>query len=169
MIRAGLAFGLIGLVLLGLFLAPKTGVQAGLVEPPLWQDDYPPPQDTYIPPDLNYPPPEETTTPPVGDYPPPEGEPTLTPSLSPTQAPAGETLTPEPGAASPSPAASLTATSTLTPQVSPEADQEDEPEKFQVDWGFFWIGFAIPILAGSGVVLYLLDRRPDLFRLRSKP
>ena len=174
MIRAGLAFGLIGLVLLGFYLAPQPGVQAGLVDPPLWQDDdYPPPQDTFIPTDAGYPPPEETTVPPDGEYPPPEGEatqePTLTPSLPPTQAPADETPIFELGTATPSPTVSPTATSTVVPQVSPEAAQEDEPERFQVDWGFFWIGFAIPILAGSGVVLYLLDRRPDLFRPRSKP
>jgi hypothetical protein len=35
-----------------------------------------------------------------------------------------------------------------------------------MDWGMFWIGFSLPVLAGSGLVLYLLDRRPELFRSR---
>lgn len=174
MIRAGLALGLIGLVLFVFYLSPQPGVQAGLVDPPLWQDDdYPPPEDPFIPTDSSYPPPEETTVPPDEAYPPPEGEATQeqtsTPLPPPTQAPADETPVPEPGTAFPSPTASPTASSTMITPVTPEAGQEDEPERFQVDWGLFWIGFAVPILAGSGVVLYLLDRRPDLFRPRSKP
>jgi hypothetical protein len=35
---------------------------------------------------------------------------------------------------------------------------------FVVDWGLFWVGFSIPILFGCGMVLYLLDRKPSLFR-----
>lgn len=35
---------------------------------------------------------------------------------------------------------------------------------FTPDWGLFWIGFSIPVLGACGVVLYLLDRRPDLFK-----
>jgi hypothetical protein len=34
---------------------------------------------------------------------------------------------------------------------------------FQIDWGMFWIGFSVPVLFASGVVLYFIDRRPDLF------
>lgn len=169
--RAGLAFGLLCLVLLGLFLVPQPAAQAGVGERPLWQDDgYPPP-------------PEEVTQPPDEGYPPPEGEatqsPTLTPPQPPTEAPVDqtsipgtETAAPTPTVLSPtvpSPTAPATTTSTVVPQASPEVEQEDEPERFQLDWGLFWIGFAVPILAGSGVVLYLLDRRPDLFRPRAKP
>jgi hypothetical protein len=35
---------------------------------------------------------------------------------------------------------------------------------FRMDWGLFWIGFSLPVLGACGGVLYLLDRRPDLFR-----
>jgi len=35
-----------------------------------------------------------------------------------------------------------------------------------VDWGFFSLGFAVPVMAACGLVLYLLDRRPELFRPR---
>lgn len=38
----------------------------------------------------------------------------------------------------------------------------------KVNWGLFWIGFSIPVLSACGVVLYLLDQRPDLFRPRKK-
>ncbi len=168
--RAGLAFGLVGLVLFGLLLAPQPGAQARVGELPLWQDDgYPPPQDTGQPP---YPPPEDATEPPGEGYPPPDGQATPsftpTPPSPPTKAPADQTSVPVTVTAQPSPTASATVTFTVFPQVSPEAEQEDEPETFQMDWGLFWIGFAVPILASSGVVLYLLDRRPDLFRPRAK-
>jgi hypothetical protein len=36
-----------------------------------------------------------------------------------------------------------------------------------VDWGYFSLGFAVPVVAACGFVLYLLDRRPDLFRRRA--
>lgn len=39
----------------------------------------------------------------------------------------------------------------------------------RLNWGLFWLGFSLPVLAACGWVLYLLDRRPDLFRPRSKP
>lgn len=34
----------------------------------------------------------------------------------------------------------------------------------EVDWGLFWVGFSLPVLIGCGVVLYLLDHKPGLFR-----
>ncbi len=46
---------------------------------------------------------------------------------------------------------------TLTPVVK-------KKEGFTPDWGMFWIGFSLPVLGACGVVLYLLDRRPDLFK-----
>jgi hypothetical protein len=39
---------------------------------------------------------------------------------------------------------------------------------FAFDWGLFWMGFSLPVLAACGMVLYLLDRRPDIFRPRKK-
>lgn len=180
MFRFGLAFGLASLALFSFMLFAQPGIREIHAEALLWQDDgYPPPEDTSLPPpDEEYPPPEETTEPPGGEYPPPEGEatqePSLTPALSPTSAlidqtqpPGAETITPSPMATGQTTAA-VTATPAASAQVSAEAEPVNEPKGFQVDWGFFWIGFAVPILAGSGVVLYLLDRRPDLFRPRSK-
>lgn len=59
-------------------------------------------------------------------------------------------------------------TATLTrvtpqPTRAPVIAQSSGPE---IDWGLFWIGFSLPVLSACGVVLYLLDRRPDLFRRR---
>jgi hypothetical protein len=70
-------------------------------------------------------------------------------------------------------APSITPANTQTIQVtitatSSTAAEEDGPPPFQIDWGFFWAGFAVPVLGACGVVLYLLDRRPDLFRPRPK-
>ncbi len=39
-----------------------------------------------------------------------------------------------------------------------------EKSGFSIDWGMFLFGFSLPILAACGYVLYLLDRRPDLFK-----
>lgn len=68
------------------------------------------------------------------------------------------------------PGPTITAYSTLTPSQTPAAAVTN-PKKNSapwMDWGLFWIGFAIPVLAGCGGVLYLLDRRSDLFRARPK-
>jgi hypothetical protein len=73
--------------------------------------------------------------------------------------------------ASASPWPSITPVNTLTAEVqlSPTVPVEiDKKAGFYLDWGFFWVGFAIPVLAGCGAVLYLLDRRPDLFRRRPR-
>lgn len=78
------------------------------------------------------------------------------------------------------PASSATSGPSITPvntQTAPVnstaqdagAGTAKEKTGLQIDWGFFWIGFAVPLLAACGAVLYLLDRRPDLFTPRRKP
>jgi hypothetical protein len=67
------------------------------------------------------------------------------------------------------PADTQTAQGTLTTTVVAAAAQDSENFGLKIDWGFFWAGFAVPFLAACGVVLYLLDRRPELFRPRQKP
>jgi hypothetical protein len=190
-LRAGLFFGLVCLAWLGLSLFAGPGAQARLAEPRLWQDDgYPPPDTTEAPiddgTDEGYPPPDGTGTPTSSVTPgvvpttttPPTPQQTLTTAAAP-----GETLLPAEQAETLAPTETPQATSTptgtitVTPSVTPtpalqstlEARQAGDGGSFQVDWGYFWIGFAIPVLAGCGVVLYLLDRRPDLFRPRSRP
>lgn len=73
-------------------------------------------------------------------------------------------------AATEPPGGTLTPLSTATVTgVTPQpvrAAQEEAREGIAVDWGLFWIGFSLPVLSASGYVLYLLDRRPDLFRRR---
>jgi hypothetical protein len=83
----------------------------------------------------------------------------------------GSKVTP-PAGESPSPTAVLTATQSLTPTISASRtaslESAEKQDGFQVNWGMFWMGFALPVVAACGVVLYLLDRRPDLFRPKRK-
>jgi hypothetical protein len=77
-------------------------------------------------------------------------------------------------ASSATPAPSITPVNTQTAPVTstaqePGAGTGKENARLQIDWGFFWIGFAVPLLVACGAVLYLLDRRPDLFTPRRKP
>jgi hypothetical protein len=78
-------------------------------------------------------------------------------------------------AASATPIPSITPANTQTSPAegtgtpSPAALEDGPGSGFSMDWGYFWIGFAIPVLAASGAVLYLLDRRPELFTQRPKP
>ncbi len=69
------------------------------------------------------------------------------------------------------PGITMTATITSTPapptpQPTPIIPERDTRGPGGINWGLFWIGFSLPVLAGCGWVLYLLDRRPDLFRPR---
>ena len=58
-----------------------------------------------------------------------------------------------------------TPTATKTPPKSHLSARSGEKKGgFIPNWGMFWIGFSLPVLGACGVVLYLLDRRPDLFR-----
>jgi hypothetical protein len=67
------------------------------------------------------------------------------------------------------PANTQTAQSTVTTAAARADANSGDDNGLKIDWGFFWAGFAVPFLAACGVVLYLLDRRPDLFRPRQKP
>jgi len=62
------------------------------------------------------------------------------------------------------PANTSTSTPTITGTVSPIQLETEDTGSFKLDWGSFVVGFAVPVLAGCGVVLYLLDRRPELFK-----
>jgi len=75
----------------------------------------------------------------------------------------------------PEPTASATVTPPASTEMPPAEDQQPTPAaavsdgaRFQMDWGMFWVGFAIPFLAACGLVLYLLDRKPDFFRLHRR-
>jgi hypothetical protein len=64
-------------------------------------------------------------------------------------------------------------TPTITP-TPPEPTAQPTPISFggqggsgRMNWGLFWLGFSLPVLAACGWVLYLLDRRPELFRAKS--
>ncbi len=59
----------------------------------------------------------------------------------------------------------VTPTETMTPlPTSTTQAVIQKKDSFAIDWGLFWIGFSLPVLGGCGVVLYLLDRRPDIFK-----
>lgn len=78
------------------------------------------------------------------------------------------------GQASPPP--SETPGPTITPYGSPTAvtgtpepttvSAQEKNAGQRIDWGLFWMGFSVPIIAACGLVLYLLDKRPDLLRLK---
>lgn len=136
------------------------------------QDNFSYPIETEIPSDQ---PPESTNTPDLVI------SPTLTPTpgASPTPVPdvfgtedaqMGDSLVTPPS--SPTPGSSITPVNTPTMMFTPTGtvvamlENRSRKEGFQVDWGFFMIGFVIPVLVGCGLVLYLLDRRPDLFSQR---
>lgn len=70
-----------------------------------------------------------------------------------------------------------TLTPSETPTVTPTRGADTpQPTPFMLDggsggsgglnWGLFWMGFSLPLLGACGWVLYMLDRRPDLFRSR---
>jgi hypothetical protein len=48
------------------------------------------------------------------------------------------------------------------PTPSPLAVKEKGA--FTLDWGMFLFGFSLPVLGACGYTLYLLDRRPELFK-----
>lgn len=75
----------------------------------------------------------------------------ITPPSSPTP---GETITP---------AHTPTISATSTDTALAAGEKSAEKQGFQMDWGFFVIGFIIPVLVGCGYVLYLLDRQPGFF------
>ena len=71
-----------------------------------------------------------------------------------------------PGSETPAPSMTpyqaITGTQTVLPSAESTVTAKDGG--LAVDWGLFWIGFSIPVFAACAGILYLLDRRPDLFR-----
>lgn len=174
-ILAGLAVLLVGLF----FLAPALRVSADLRSQPAFQTTpgYQPPA-TEPSGGNSYPAPQTPTL--AGTAQTPAGSPevTATLTLTPTQAPnVFKTENSEMNGALATPALTETQSPSLTPYLTPTITQTQTAQPslapiqtsgsgFPMDWGMFWIGFALPVLAGSGAVLYLLDHRPDLFRAR---
>lgn len=72
------------------------------------------------------------------------------------------------------PAPSMTPVNTATPALTATATAAAaapvgaEQNRFAIDWSYFWIGFAAPLLVCCAVVLYLLDRYPNFFTPRAK-
>ena len=79
------------------------------------------------------------------------------------------TVTPPTPEGTPTPAPSATASPTQGEVYrAAGANPNDGAGGFEMNWGLFWIGFSIPVVGACGVVLYLLDRRPELFRPKRK-
>lgn len=128
-------------------------------------DELPPGDDSYNAP--------ATETPQAGENPTTEVTATETVTQAPDafrteDAEMGEAqttpLVTETAAPTKTPNQTLTVSKTLLPTPTPAAAKKDGG--FTPDWGMFWIGFAIPVLVACGIVLYLLDRRPELFTHR---
>jgi hypothetical protein len=66
------------------------------------------------------------------------------------------------------PANTATALLTATPTGIAATASNAQKNRFRIDWSYFWIGFAVPLLVCCGVILYLLDRHPDFFTPRPK-
>lgn len=62
-----------------------------------------------------------------------------------------------------------TATAVLTPTLTVVVEASTGQNRFKIEWSYFWVGFAIPLLICCGVVLYLLDRYPNIFTPHPKP
>ncbi len=92
---------------------------------------------------------------------------TLAPDVLATEnAEMGDSQVTPPGSETPGPSMTPYQTTTGTQTVLPSAKSTANTKDggLVVDWGLFWIGFSIPVLVACGGILYLLDRRPDLFR-----
>ena len=168
--------GLAALVVVFLVTAPVSRVSAEGGLQPLLQDTpgyEPPPTETTgggaYPAPTSGNPSQATAT--VAGSPLPTSTPTLTPTLAPNMF---KTENSEIDSARTTPALTETPAPSLTPYVSPTVTltqtalaaaplQASSPP---MNWGLFWMGFSLPVLAGCGLVLYLLDHRPDLFRRR---
>jgi len=155
---------------------------------PLPQDGYQPPEEITQEPseDIGYQPPVEDTLLPTLTLPvlPTVEVETPFPSPTPETPMPTDTLAPdvletegaEMSDSQVTPPATETPGPTITPYITETAthaaavlSEDTGGEKsggLAIDWGLFWVGFSIPVLLACGGVLYLLDRRPDLFRQR---
>jgi hypothetical protein len=173
--------GLAGLLVVVFVFAIRSEVRAAPANAPLFQSGYTAPTDNSSDTGSGYEAPA-TDTPPAntGSANTPSGQ--LTPSVVFTET---STATIPPDlfrtedseinnsqttlAASETPGPTITAVSTSTvsktkSQSSPTPPIIKKKGGITLDWGLFWIGFSLPVLAACGAVLYLLDRRPDLFK-----
>lgn len=155
-------------------------------DPDLFPTDlfgYPEPGETQVPlptflqPDETESP-EGTEPPDATDFPDASPQPTATigptltspPDVLATEnAEMGDSQVTPPGSETPGPTLTpyitLTGTQTVLPSAVSPASQKGAGG-LSINWGLFWIGFSIPVLVACGGVLYLLDRRPELFRRR---
>lgn len=173
-------------------LSSRVQAAEGSRQVSLFQDyppnDDPPTSDPGYPVDPTEPPPDEpypgsptdTAPVPVEDTPTQPAEDTPIPANTPL--PTEDITAPQtqPAAASPTASAASTQqalpTGTQTPDgrptellTRPAVTLTPPPEQSGgIDWGLFWIGFSIPVLTASGVVLYLLDRQPTLLQRRGR-
>jgi hypothetical protein len=171
-VRLLFVLSVVSLAVLATAYAAQAMFSAGAGSRLSFQDDgYPPPEN--LQPVEGYPAPGDGGTVPESTQEPFATQtethtPTPPPDILRTeQAEMGDTLVTPPGDMTPAPTHTLintvtpTPTQTATPEPAPVLPPQEEG--FRMDWGLFSIGFAIPILIGCGLVLYLIDRRPDLF------
>ncbi len=164
-VRISAIAGLAGLLVFFFTVIPGGQMHPAQARASYDETAYPPP-DT--PPSSSYPgPATETSQAPAGSSTPTlrtstEPAKSLTPTVETTEALQPVTDTPVPSASA---TAFVTPTETMTP-LPTKATQAVTQKKdgLKIDWGLFWIGFSLPILGGCGIVLYLLDRRPDIFK-----
>lgn len=168
-----------GAVLLITAFAPQPGQAQGVSVPLMQATSYPAGEDTPLPQGTGfYPPPNEsaTDTPPAAETSDATFTVTPTPTLPddlfrtedaqmqgtrgtppPSETPGGPTRT-----AGPSP------TQGASPSATPTVIFASASSGPQVNWGFFWVGFALPVLAACAFVLSLIDRQPNFFRRSPK-
>jgi hypothetical protein len=116
--------------------------------------------------------PEADTTPQTIITPSPAFTVTNTPTLPPDvfrteDAEMNQSMTTPVVTETPGPTMTLVATPTIMKtqrQPTPTLAISKEKDTFHLDWGMFLAGFSLPVLGACGYILYLLDRRPELFR-----
>lgn len=187
-IRFGVLVALMTLVGLGFSLMPGPRVSAEAGDQPAFQEtSYPADNGDVTEPTAGYDAPatEESpaqatpTTRPTNGTPAATISATLPTSLAETVTPSitpppdvfrtedsemnGGLVTP-PASETPGPTRTAVPSQTMAATPTPRVSAAKAGQGFAVDWGLFWFGFSLPVLAGCGVVLYLLDHKPGLFR-----
>jgi hypothetical protein len=172
--------GIVGVAVLGIFILCAGSAYSGQVhaeagrQPAFQSTDYPA-QSTTNAQDNGYP--ADTTETPTSQSTSavlPSATATFTPTpavnvfrTEDTEMSGAKVTAPPSETPGPSLTAYYTPTATKTPPST--ATVTNVPKKqaglgASLDWGMFWIGFSIPVLAICGAVLYLLDRRPSFFK-----
>lgn len=180
MIHFVLLTGLVMLLVIFQMVTPVTQVRAERGAQPAFEDTpaYSAPATTTPENNRGYPPPSQNTALPTLS----SGK-TATPGLPVDTVTVTATITKSPNIfqtensemnnARVTPALTDTPGPSITPYISPTAtqtisasDAQGKKSGLAMDWGLFWVGFSVPVLAGCGMVLYLLDHSPELFRKR---